>query len=96
MRKPQRKSPQKPKARKILTGLSALLVGAFLLMGGSWAINTLNEGYRADTNTSTTIDATPIGGDCRKVVTPNDGKHHFIPTKTLAEWNGFKGVAAGL
>jgi hypothetical protein len=72
-------------------------IGTFvtaLTLGAAYAINILSEGYRADSNTTTVIDATPVGGDCKSVVTPNDGKDRFIPTKTVAEWNSFKSAAS--
>jgi hypothetical protein len=60
------------------------------------AINTLPEGYRVLPGVPTIIDTTPIGGDCKSVVTPNDGGSRFVPTKTLSEWNAFKSAAPGL
>lgn len=60
------------------------------------AINTLPEGYQVLPGVATVIDTTPIGGDCKSVVTPSDGKDRFVPTKTLVEWNAFKSAAPGL
>lgn len=60
------------------------------------AINTLSEGYQVLPGVATVIDTTPIGGDCKSVVTPSDGRDRFVPTKTLAEWDAFKSAAPGL
>lgn len=84
------------RARKIVLGLLVFLSGLFLLDRVSYAINTINEGWRLNSNTVTTIKTNSIGGDCKTVVTPNDGKDRFIPTKTVAEWDSFKVAAPGL
>lgn len=72
------------------------ILGMFVLAGGAYAINTIVTGWQVGPNTTTTIDVTSIGGDCKKVVTANNGKTYFVPTKTVAEWNTFKAAAPSL
>ncbi len=77
------------------------LLGAVSLFGSlmrgdiAHAINVLLEWYRVVPSIATTIDTTTIGGDCKKV-TPPAWLDRFVPTKTLAEWNGFKSAAPWL
>jgi surface protein len=59
------------------------------------AINSITDGYRVSPSVATTIDATWVGWDCRKVTTPA-WADRFVPTRTLAEWAAFKAAAPAL
>jgi hypothetical protein len=83
---------------KILFVIATIAIAMFVFFFRShiiFAINTLLEWYRVDAGVTATIDTTSIGGECKKVTAPM-GQDHFIPTKSLAEWNSFKSAAPGL
>jgi uncharacterized delta-60 repeat protein len=74
-----------------LKHLLKYIVGILFILSYStlFAIDTLNEWFRVNSNTSKTIDATSLGGLCKIVTAPNLGRDYFIGTKSLVEWESF-------
>jgi hypothetical protein len=73
---------------------SLLVIGVPLVIfwgiagsSSSWAINTAATGFRINHGSRQFVNA---HGVCQDVIN-NSGSHIFVPTKTAAEWNAFRG-----
>ncbi|HBA36694.1 TPA: hypothetical protein DCZ15_02345 [Candidatus Falkowbacteria bacterium] len=66
-----------------------LAIAVALVPAVVFGINTINEGFKVDSETAREIDATSVGGPCKYVTNDSVTNDYFVPTKTATEWNSF-------